>query len=214
MIRDRDSLVLRARGLGASRSGRAVLADVDVDVAKGEVVVVCGPNGSGKSTLLEILALLRKPDCGEVVLAGDRALVGDSRQRRRVTLAMQPAWLLRGSVLANVVFGLRARGLPRDESMRRAERALDEVGLVGFASRSSLELSAGERQRVNLARALALPVDVLLLDEPTANLDDDGARLVASRLDARRREGSVGIVVATPGDRALLALADRVVETS
>lgn len=212
MSRSADARILKARGLRASRGGRTVIDGVDLDVERGEVVAVTGPNGSGKSTFLELLALLREPDGGELELAGERARFRDSKQRRRVTLAMQPAYLLRGTVLESVRFGLRAHRLPRAECTSRAKRALEEVGLDALAGRSVEGLSAGERQRVNLARAISLPVDLLLFDEPTTNLDPEGAQLVVQCLRSRQSDGSVGIVIATPGDRELLALADRTLD--
>jgi energy-coupling factor transporter ATP-binding protein EcfA2 len=202
---------LEARGVAARRGGAWALGGVDLRASPGQVVAVTGPNGSGKSTLLEVLALLRRPDRGEVLLCGRPASADDAAARRRVTLAMQPALLFRRSVEENVLYGLRARGVERHAASRRAAEALERTGAAALAPRPADRLSAGERQRVNLARALALPVDVLLLDEPTANLDAAGARAVLDLLDDLRREARQAIVVATPEAPDLLALADTLV---
>jgi len=188
-----------------------VLSGVDLEARAGEIVAVRGANGSGKSTLLEVLALLRRPSAGEVRLLGATATPDDRARRRGVTLVMQPSLLLRGGVLTNVAYGLRARGVRRAEAGRRALEALGRVGAPHLADRAASELSAGERQRVGLARALVLETPVLLLDEPTANLDDAGTDRLLALLAALPERGGTAVVVSTPGDPALLALADRVI---
>ncbi len=135
-----------------------------------------GPNGAGKTTLLYILGALLRPTEGEVRFLG-RPVTYNGRVleiRRRMTLVMQSPWLFRGTVLFNVAYGLRARrGVGRQECRRRARAALGEVGLSGFEERRVHGLSGGEVQRVALARALALEPEVLLMDEPTSNLDQE-----------------------------------------
>lgn len=139
-----------------------------------------GPNGAGKTTLISILAGLLIPTRGWVRFEGS-PVPTNGRQiesRRKMTLMMQSPWLFRGTVLFNVAYGLRARGVSRRESMRRVSRILDEVGLSGFEERKVNGLSGGEAQRVALARALAPEPEVLLLDEPTSNLDSESCACV------------------------------------
>lgn len=132
-----------------------------------------GKNGAGKTTLLYILSGLLRPTAGEVRFSGRPVSHNgqDLDTRRKMTLVMQSPWLFRGTVLFNVAYGLRARGVSRRESRRRALAALGEVGLAGLEGRRADGLSGGEAQRVALARALVLEPEVLLLDEPTSNLD-------------------------------------------
>ena len=132
-----------------------------------------GPNGSGKTTLLSILAGLLKPTEGHAWFEGKPVSTKSRyiKSRRKMTLVMQSPWLFRGTVRFNVAYGLRARGLNRQESISRTSQALHEVGLSGFEERKVSGLSGGEVQRVALARALSLKPEVLLLDEPTSNLD-------------------------------------------
>jgi NitT/TauT family transport system ATP-binding protein len=145
-----------------------VLADIDVELHQGQILGLLGRSGSGKSTLLRIAGGLIKPSAGEVVYRGG-PLSGPAEGIAVVfqTFALFP-WL---TVLANVEAGLDALGLPRDEARRRAEAAIDLIGLDGFQSAYPRELSGGMRQRVGFARALVIDPLVLLMDEPFSALD-------------------------------------------
>ena len=147
-------------------------------LAPGEVLVVLGPSGSGKTTLLRLLAGLLPPEGGRVTGG------------LRVYLPQTPP-LLHRSVLDNAAFGLLLHGVPREEARRRAQARLKEVGLEALAHRPAHHLSAGEAARLALARALAVEPEVLLLDEPTANLDPANALRVEALLrraaEERRR---------------------------
>ncbi|MHC4717320.1 MAG: ATP-binding cassette domain-containing protein, partial [Planctomycetota bacterium] len=170
------------------RRGRAVVLDVDrLEIPDGRVTAVVGPNGSGKTTLLEVLALLRRHR-GELRLWGQPARRGDRALQRRVVMVMHPGYLFRGSVWDNVLYGPRARGMDRRGASARADEALKMVGLPGFADRRARDLSAGERQRVNLARAIAVGADALLLDEPAANVDARSVQVIGDLLARLRHE--------------------------
>jgi NitT/TauT family transport system ATP-binding protein len=145
-----------------------VLDDVNLTLHEGEMVALLGRSGSGKSTLLRIVAGLLTPTAGEV-LWRDRLVVGPAEGVAMVfqSFALFP-WL---TVQENVEIGLEARGVPRDERKKRAEEAIDLIGLGGFESAYPKELSGGMRQRVGLARALVVHPDLLLMDEPFSALD-------------------------------------------
>ncbi len=145
-----------------------VLEDVNLTLREGEMVALLGRSGSGKSTLLRIVAGLLTPTAGEV-LWRDTPLVGPAEGVAMVfqSFALFP-WL---TVQENVELGLEARGVPRDERRKRAEEAIDLIGLGGFESAYPKELSGGMRQRVGLARALVVHPDLLLMDEPFSALD-------------------------------------------
>jgi tungstate transport system ATP-binding protein len=162
--------------------GSNVALDIEeLTIAEGRLYTLTGANGAGKSTLLNILAFLTPPTSGEIFYAGMR--VGRDRDsmeklRKKVTLLHQSPYLFGGTVYANVAFGLKARGIQGEEQLRRTDNALDIVGLRGFRERKARELSGGEAQRVAMARALALTPEVLLLDEPLANIDRETAGLM------------------------------------
>ncbi len=140
----------------------------------GQLYVLKGENGSGKSTLLRLLALLQQPTAGDVIFAGlsvawrGRTL---KQLRQRITLLEQSPLLFSGSVEKNLAFGLKLRGISGCDLQQRIDQTLEIVGLNGFQKRLARELSGGEIRRVALARALCLQPQMLLLDEPTANLD-------------------------------------------
>jgi len=155
--------------------GSNVALDIEeLTIAGGRLYTLTGANGAGKSTLLSILAFLDPPTSGEIFYAGkrvDRNHGSVEEYRRKVTLLHQSPYLFGGSVHDNVAFGMKVRGIPGEERRRIVDRALEGVGLQGFRDRKARELSGGEAQRVAMARALALKPEVLLLDEPLANID-------------------------------------------
>jgi NitT/TauT family transport system ATP-binding protein len=152
----------------ADRGERLVLDDLNFRLVPGEIVAVLGKSGSGKSTFLRLIAGLSDPSNGEVRYRGER-VKGPVRGAGMVfqSFALFP-WL---TVLGNVELGLEALNVPKDERRKRAEAAIDLIGLDGFESAYPKELSGGMRQRVGFARALVINPDILLLDEPFSALD-------------------------------------------
>lgn len=143
--------------------------------------ILTGPNGSGKSTLLNILALLTKPERGEVVYTGEHVIWKNkelSLLRKKITLMHQSPYLFTGTVYDNVAFGLKARGIVGDNLQRTVADSLALVGLTNFENRNITQLSGGEARRVALARAVAPKPELLLLDEPLANVDRESAELI------------------------------------
>lgn len=162
------------------RRSESFTLDLDLDIPPGRTVALLGPNGAGKSTAVAALAGLLPMGSGRIELAG-RVLEDPSEgifapaEVRRIGVVFQDALLFPHlSVLENVAFGPRSRGVSREESTRRASHWLDRVGLAGFGPRRPAELSGGQAQRVALVRALATDPDLLLLDEPLSALDVSG----------------------------------------
>ncbi|WP_436499976.1 ABC transporter ATP-binding protein [Actinokineospora sp. HUAS TT18] len=153
---------------GRSRTEFTAVEDIDLDIARGEFVVLVGPSGCGKSTLLDLLGGLTTPTEGRILLDGE-PVTGPGLDRGIVF--QQYALLPWRTALGNVEFGLEATGVPRRERAARAQEFLDLVGLTGFEQRHPHELSGGMRQRVAIARSLAYDPTVLLMDEPFAALD-------------------------------------------
>lgn len=180
------------------RYGPRTAVELDyLEVSAGDALAVIGPNGSGKSTLLRLMAFLETPDQGTIGFYG----APDQESRRQVTLLLQQPYLLKRSVYENVAYGLRVRhktaGL---EGI--VHRALAMVGLEPreFVRRKWFELSGGEAQRVALAARLALRPLVLLLDEPTSNLDVLSAQAVGEAIGRARGEGTTLIVASHDHD--------------
>ena len=195
------------------RFGRTVALDVaDLSVPAGKITAVLGANGAGKTTLLEVLALLRRPSRGEIRLWARPARYGDRELRRKVVLVSHPGYLFRGSVLSNVAYGLRARGVGRKIAAAAATQALEKVGLAALAARRAAHLSAGQRQRVNLARAIAIAPAAILLDEPTANVDAPSVTVIQALLRGLRDEQGTTVIYASPAENGLDGMTDHVIQ--
>ncbi|MEM0314190.1 MAG: ABC transporter ATP-binding protein [Candidatus Bathyarchaeia archaeon] len=189
----------------------AALQDVNLKIWEGEILTLLGPNGSGKTTLLKILALIEKPSGGSVYYRGEKVTDGNMAWlRRKATMVFQRPILLDATVHDNVAYGLRIRGLPKDAINRAVKEALRLVQLEDYEQRPARRLSGGEQQRVSLARALALKTELLLLDEPTANLDPKSAAIIEDAIITVNRELKSTIVMATHNVFQARAIPNRV----
>lgn len=204
----RTAPILTADGICYRAGQRDVLRDVSLSVSGGEVVAVMGPSGAGKSTLLAVLAGLIRPDAGAVMLDG-RA-VHDPAMRLRIGVVLQSYGLV--DVLTaweNVGIALQARGVAGREVTQRTEAALAAVGLGDVARHLADELSGGQQQRLAVARALVGRPDVVLADEPTAELDAENRARVLDLLVAAGAAGA--IVLIASHDPEVAARCDRVI---
>jgi len=178
--------------------GITALNDVSLQIRNGEILALLGPNGSGKSTLLKILAFLEKPSKGEVYFQNERVTDKNmSQMRLESTMVFQKTILFSTTVYNNVAYGLKIRKMPKDRVYEEVGRALRLARLEDFEKRQAKKLSGGEQQRVALARALTLNTRLLLLDEPTANLDPKNASIIEEILAEANRELKITIVIAT-----------------
>jgi cell division transport system ATP-binding protein len=190
------------------------LNDVSFTVDKGELVFLAGPSGAGKSTLLKMIAAMERPSSGKVIVNGQDIgklkAAGVPFLRRNLGLIFQEQRLLTDrSILANVMMPLMVTGQPRAQAEQRARAALDKVGLAERAGAMPLALSGGEQQRVSIARAIVNRPQIILADEPTANLDRASAERV---LDALRAFHSVGVTcLISTHDELVLEGAARVI---
>jgi cell division transport system ATP-binding protein len=190
------------------------LRGVSLTVEKGELVFLAGPSGAGKSTLLKMIAAMERPSAGRVLVNGQDVgrikPAGLPFLRRNLGLIFQQQRLLTDrSVLDNVMLPLLVTGAPRAAAEQRARAALDKVGLLDRALGLPLALSGGEQQRVSIARAIVNRPQIILADEPTANLDRASANQV---LDALKAFHSVGVTcLISSHDEQMLDAAARVI---
>jgi tungstate transport system ATP-binding protein len=200
------------RDITKSYNNTRVLAIPHLAIKQGGVYGIMGPNGAGKTTLLSIVALLLAPTSGTIYWEGANIATLDRNQlRRKVTLITQNPYLFHTTVENNVVYGLKMRGIKGEERRKKMKTSLALVGLPGFAKRMARELSGGEAQRVAIARALALDPQVLLLDEPTANVDRHGVEQIELILRELNEKLGITIIVATHDVNQVHRLSDEVI---
>ncbi|NHZ71471.1 MAG: ATP-binding cassette domain-containing protein [Aquificales bacterium] len=202
---------------------RQILQIDSLTIYRGETLALVGPSGAGKSTLLRLLNFLETPTNGRIHFQGIAFSANSPlplHLRRRVTTVFQRPFLLNRSVRANVRYGLRLRG--RRDEIQAVEMALEQVGLLAMARQPARTLSGGEAQRVALARALVIQPDVLLLDEPTANLDPQNVTLIEAIVTQLNQQQGTTLVLVTHNifqarrlaGRAALMMDGRIVELS
>lgn len=190
------------------------LTDINLTVAKGELVFLAGPSGAGKSTLLKLIAAIERPSSGTVTLNGQD--IGHLKRaalpylRRNLGLIFQQQRLLQDrTVLANVMLPLIVTGATKAEAQQRALAALDKVGLLERATAEPQALSGGEQQRAAIARAIVNRPQLILADEPTANLDRESANKVLEALKAFHDAGVTCLI--STHDEQFLDSATRVI---
>jgi tungstate transport system ATP-binding protein len=190
--------VAELRNMTKVYGARTVLDDINLQIRKGEILALLGPNGSGKTTILKILAFIENPTHGEVRFLGKKVNFKHTEQvRLQSTMVFQKTTLFSASVYNNIAYGLKVRKVPKSELDAEVGNALKLVKLEGFGKRNAQKLSGGEQQRVAIARALVLKTELLLLDEPTANLDPKNVGIVEEVIDTVNREYKTTIVMAT-----------------
>ncbi len=199
-------------GVQQTYGPRTVLNIPALAIEPGEIFAVVGPSGAGKSTLLRLLALLESPSQGSLTLCLQGRSISHQtvsiEERRQIAMVFQRPVLLSRSVWANVAYGLRLRG--ERDGRARVEDALRRVSLLELANARPGTLSGGEMQRVALARALVIEPRVLLLDEPTANLDPHNGRLIETLIREQHEQRGTTIVLVTHNVFQARRLATRV----
>ncbi|QGN07456.1 ABC transporter ATP-binding protein [Halorhabdus sp. CBA1104] len=202
---------LAARGLAfAYPDGTAALDGIDLTIEAGQRVAILGPNGAGKSTLLSLLAGLREPAGGEVsYFETDKA--ADELRDRIAHCPQAPAdYLFNATVREDLEYGPAQLGIDRSEAEGRVDDLAAAFALDGLLDKPPFRLSGGEQRRAALAAALAVDPDLLLLDEPVADVDAGHRETILDALDARNEAGTT-IVVSTPDADLVPRIADRVV---
>ncbi len=203
-----DSIV-EVRGVTKIYAGHVeALRGIDLDFPRGKLTTLLGPSGCGKTTLLKIIGGLIEPTAGEIRVDG-RPVRGPGPERAFVfqDFALLP-W---ATALRNVAFGLELRGTPRQEREAVARRYIAQVGLAGFEDRYPHELSGGMRQRVGLARALAVDAEVLLLDEPFSAVDEQNRRRFQEDLIELREHARKTFIFVTHSIEEAVYVSDRIV---
>lgn len=208
--------MLKIRGLRKQYGKHIAVDGVDLDVRRGETVVIMGPSGCGKSTMIRCVNRLTEPDAGEILVDGKSILSLDDQSlrefRRTVGFVFQQFNLIaRLNVLDNVMFHLVLAGVPREQAEARARKALAKVGLESLEHKHPANLSGGEQQRVGIARALASNPQLMLWDEPTASLDPILIGEVLDVMEELVRTTNTTSIIVTHEVGFALKVADRII---
>jgi len=196
--------------LDLQKNYRAVkaLKSVSLDLQGNKLVVLLGVNGAGKSTLMRILAGLENANSGQILINNQKK---DAKELRHIsTLVFQKTAMFTMNVYNNLAYGLKIRKVPTEEIAKRIPEALEAVKLLGFENRRAKKLSGGEQQRIALARAFLLDPNVLLLDEPTANLDPNSAIIIEKAIVSKKSSQRI-IIMATHNLNQARRIADEIV---
>jgi len=198
--------------LGQKYGERDILKNINLSVERGEVFALIGPTGAGKTTLLRLIDLIDMPAAGKIYFDGVDTTESTKvrlEMRRRMAFVLQKPVVFNRSVYDNVACGLRWRGIKGSDLRTRVDGILEVVGLSADKSRNARTLSGGEMQRVAIARAIAVEPEVLLLDEPTANLDPVSASRIEELVINIIRHYTTTIIMATHDMSQGQRLADR-----
>jgi len=200
------------RNLTKVYHGKKVLDIPSLTIKQGIIYGVMGPNGSGKSTLLSILSLLLPPTSGKIFFKGKNLDELDvHQQRQKMTLVLQNPFLFNTTVEKNIAYGLKYRGINKGEEKKMVAEFLKLVRLDGFEKRRAWELSGGEIQRIAIARALALSPQILLLDEPSSNVDQGSLDIIEQSIKEINRKGRTTVIMATHDITQTYRLSDEVI---
>ncbi|WP_217181032.1 ABC transporter ATP-binding protein [Streptomyces sp. AC495_CC817] len=201
---------IRLTGLTRQFASVAAVDNVDLEIARGEFFSMLGPSGSGKTTVLRLIAGFEQPTSGTVELFGEDVTARAPFDRDVNTVFQDYALFPHMSVLENVAYGLRVRGVDRFERRNRAMRALESVRLDHVAKRMPSQLSGGQRQRVALARATVVQPKALLLDEPLGALDLKLREQMQVELKQIQRDLGITFIFVTHDQEEALTLSDRI----
>jgi tungstate transport system ATP-binding protein len=204
--------MIRIEAVTKKSGDSEILKTIDLTIKKGEIFTLIGPSGSGKTTLLRLINLLDTPTTGKMVFDGTDTSENEKVRlsvRRRMGMVFQKPAMLNTTVAENVAFGLKFRGVENSQIAKRVRATLDLVGLADFSSRRAITLSGGEMQRVSIARAMVTEPEVLLLDEPTANLDPVSSEIIEDLILRINRELHTTIILSTHDMIQGQRLADR-----
>jgi putative spermidine/putrescine transport system ATP-binding protein len=201
---------VRLAGIRRSYGAVVAVAGVDLDIGAGEFFTLLGPSGSGKTTTLRVIAGFERPDAGRVELQGVDVTHVAPSQRAVNTVFQDYALFPHMTVVENVEYGLRVKGMKRRDRRARAEAMLERVRLPGLGDRKPVQLSGGQRQRVALARAIVNGPPVLLLDEPLGALDLKLRQEMQIFLKALQQDLGITFVYVTHDQEEALTMSDRI----
>jgi molybdopterin-binding protein len=180
--------------------GKNILENINLRIKRGTTLGIIGPTGCGKTTLLRIVDLIEKPSSGKIYFDGidvSKSNREELNYRRKIGMVFQKPVVFKGTVLENIQYGLNIRGLNAESTQYKINEILESLGLEGYEDRKASSLSGGETQRIALARALIIEPEILMLDEPTANLDPLSTEKIEEMIEEIRKKNETTIIMST-----------------
>ncbi|MBI4971699.1 MAG: ABC transporter ATP-binding protein [Candidatus Omnitrophica bacterium] len=209
-------MILKIENVFKTYNGTAAISGVELDVERGERLVILGPSGCGKTTLLRMVAGFIQPDKGKILIenktVSDNGKCFVEPEHREVGMVFQDLALWpHMNVSENLAFGLKAKKIPKSEIKKRIDEILEKMQMIPFKNRFPKELSGGQQQRVALARALVMRPKILLMDEPLSNLDFELNLALRREILRLQSEFNTTLVYVTHDRDEAFSLATRVV---
>ncbi|RLI75189.1 phosphate ABC transporter ATP-binding protein [Archaeoglobales archaeon] len=200
--------MIRLKNVSKMYGDVMALSRINLDIKRGEIFAIIGHSGAGKTTLLRILAMIEKPSEGEYYYNGIKVDGNEEILRKKVTMVFQKPVMFNTSVYNNIAHGLKLRGYKRGEIRKRVKEVLKLVNLEGYEKLNAKRLSGGEQQRVAIARAIIINPELLILDEPTANLDPANV-IIIEKIIKEVASNGITVVLATHNLFQAKKLSDR-----
>lgn len=193
-------VLLKIEGLHKSFGSLEVIKGIDIEIEKGEIIVIIGPSGSGKSTVLRCMNLLEMPTSGDIIFEGESIVSNKSKidkYREKIGMVFQNFNLFPNkTILENITLApMKVRGMSKEDAEKKAVELLNRVGLIDKKNAYPIQLSGGQQQRIAIARALAMEPDVMLFDEPTSALDPEMVKEVLDVIKELANEGMTMAIV-------------------
>lgn len=195
-----NNTLLEIKNLHKSFGNLDVIKGVDLEIDKGDILVIVGPSGSGKSTVLRCMNLLETPTSGDIIFEG-KSILDNKKEidkvREKIGMVFQSFNLFPNkTIIDNIILApMKVKGKSKEDAMKKAEKLLNRVGLIDKKDAYPTQLSGGQQQRIAIARALAMEPDVMLFDEPTSALDPEMVNEVLDVIKELAKEGMTMAIV-------------------
>ncbi len=206
--------ILTVENITKIYNGKTVLDIPSLEIEEGKITAIIGPSGAGKSTLLSLINGIEKPDTGKIIFEGEensRVSSYSPEGFRRMALVFQKPVMFNTSVYNNIAYGLKVRKLAKNEVHERLKDSAAFLGLTELLSQKAITLSGGEAGRVSVARAMIIKPDLLLMDEPTANLDPANVAIIEDMIKKASKHYKTTVIVVTHNMFQARRLADNIV---